>query len=218
MATRKVRLLPHQVAPATRRFARDLVEGCVRGMRETAMFGVTAVQKTANRTKPRPRATGQYDQAWAWQTTKHGAVLGHPSKQAYFVEAGRKPGKKPPRDAILEWIRIKRIFRNKRGDLKKHLRKPKVAKPGFEKPGHKGKARAVYLDKQTGKVRRGEAASRLYRRDAMETELAMIIQAKIGRVGTKPRWVLRRTMPAIVTRSKRESMLAVRAAIARVHP
>lgn len=45
---------------------------------------------------------------------------GKASDYAYYVEEGRKPGKWPPMDAIIEWMRIKRIQpRNENGSFKK---------------------------------------------------------------------------------------------------
>lgn len=195
MATRKVRLTPKQLGPVQRRFARDLVTQCKQAMVETAMFGVAAVARTTARTKPRPRATGQFEQSWSWQRTKHGAVLGNSSKQAFFVERGRNPGKRPPLDPILEWVRVKRIYRTKAGVLKKHLRGP----------GQSGRGKAA-------------KAARTAKRDQLERSLAFAVQAKIGKRGTKARWVLKRTMPTLGRYAKRELKAAVARAIENVRP
>ncbi len=45
---------------------------------------------------------------------------GSASEYAYYVEEGRKAGKRPPIDKILEWMKIKRIQpRNENGSFKK---------------------------------------------------------------------------------------------------
>jgi hypothetical protein len=45
---------------------------------------------------------------------------GKASEYAYYVEEGRKPGGRPPTDAILQWMKIKRIQpRNENGSFKK---------------------------------------------------------------------------------------------------
>jgi len=45
---------------------------------------------------------------------------GSASEYAYYVEEGRKAGKRPPTDKILEWMKIKRIQpRNENGSFKK---------------------------------------------------------------------------------------------------
>jgi hypothetical protein len=45
---------------------------------------------------------------------------GTASEYAYYVEEGRKAGKRPPIDKILEWMKIKRIQpRNENGSFKK---------------------------------------------------------------------------------------------------
>lgn len=187
---KRVNVTPRQLRPMFRRLQRDVLAGCKNAMVEGAMFGTTAVAKTTASSKPRPRATGAFENSWKWRKTRKGAILGNTSPQSFFVERGRQPGKKPPLEPILEWVKLKKKFRTKKGSLRK---------------AHAG-----------GIKGRGSKARKLARRDQLERSAAFAIQAKIGRVGTKARWPLKRAMPAISKRTYKELGKAVKHALSRV--
>lgn len=107
---------------------------CIEAMRETAMFAQTAVARTAARVRPKPRATGQYAQSWGVRNTRNGAVMGNSSRQSIWVERGRRAGKRPPLEPILEWVRVKRLVRTKGSRGKSRGRKrsrPDAAERGL---------------------------------------------------------------------------------------
>ena len=57
---------------------------------------------------------------------------GKAADYAYYVEEGRKPGRRPPTDAILQWMKIKKISpRNENGSFKKFAT-PKAGENAME--------------------------------------------------------------------------------------
>ncbi len=98
----KVAAMADDLGPTTQ-------EAIKRGLYEAALFGRTAIIKTSATTKPRPYATGTYEAAWRVMKSKDGALVGNPTLQSFFVERGRRPGKRPPLDPIIEWLKIKGI-------------------------------------------------------------------------------------------------------------
>ena len=102
-----------------RKMPRKIEAALVGGMRRTAQFGAAAVARSEAQASPRPYATGQYHRSWAWKPRPDGAVLGNSSKQSYWVEAGRKPGKQPPVVPLVEWVRVKRLAKRRGAGTRK---------------------------------------------------------------------------------------------------
>jgi hypothetical protein len=190
-------------------------------MIETAKFGVTAVQRMIRQTSPKPIATGSYTQSWGWIKTRTGAIMGSDARHSYFVEAGRKPGKMPPVEAILEWVKAKKIRFDKFGKVAVKRKKTALekahnktlrelskrhdpAKP--KKP--KGSKPPVYGPKKPRKP--SKAARKLLEH---QKAFAFMVALKIKHKGTKGRYVLLRTMPRIQKRAIRNSRIAVKRTI-----
>jgi hypothetical protein len=162
MTTVRIRS-PKDLAPAIRKLGKAVDRELVKGMRKAARYGATEVVRTAQTTHPRPRASGTYIRSWTVIKTKDGADLANTSRHAPFVEEGRRPGKQPPREAIVEWVKLKKM-----------------------------------------------ASSR-----AKVRGIAIAVARKIGRTGTRGRFVLKRTMPKIDVEARRQTVLAIKRAIAR---
>jgi hypothetical protein len=97
-----------------------------------------------------------------------GAVLSNSARHAIFVELGRRPGRQPPVQAILEWMIAKR-FRPARGsgDRDKQLRS--VARLIARKIGRKGtKGRHVLRRTMPGLQRRLRLEMAIAMRKAFE--------------------------------------------------
>ena len=105
-------------------------------MRSAARFGATAVLRESARTRPRPKASGAYERSWIVNRISDGATVSNSARHAIFVERGRKAGRAPPRDAILEWIRQKRLGKRRgrgrsRAERIAYLIQRKIAKRGI---------------------------------------------------------------------------------------
>lgn len=183
----------------------------VSGLRKAARFGHTAVQRTYARTRDpyKIRASGSYGQAFVIGETPVGAFLANAMFYAVFVERGRRKGKPPPLAPILEWVYQKRIAARPKPLIRvktpKNRKKPFIG-PRQQKAGG-GRAQKFGPRKKKGRKKRGGALQRLRaRRHAIRyaTDIAQRVRWKIAKHGTKGRWVLRRTMPAIAKRSARD--------------
>lgn len=115
-------------------YGEDAERAVVRGMRKAARFGHTAVQHTYTRTRDpfKIRASGSYGQAFITQDIPEGAILANAMFYAVFVERGRKKGRPPPFDPILEWVYQKRISARPKPITKP--RKPRARKPAPKTP------------------------------------------------------------------------------------
>lgn len=91
---------------------------------EKAMLNL-GVYRTVNGKKRRAVASDNLRKSLAYRyDSKYKRIdffaKGSASEYAYYVEEGRKAGKRPPTDKILEWMKIKRIQpRNENGSFKK---------------------------------------------------------------------------------------------------
>jgi hypothetical protein len=91
---------------------------------ERAMLNL-GVYRTVNGKKRRAVASDNLRKSLAYRyDNKYKRIdffaKGTASEYAYYVEEGRKRGKMPPTDKILEWMKIKRIQpRNENGSFKK---------------------------------------------------------------------------------------------------
>jgi len=161
---------------------------------KAARFGATAVVRTSAKTSPRPRASGTYDSAWFVTKLEDGAVLENSAGHAYFVEVGRRPGKRPPFNPILEWVYQKRL-----------AKRPRKGKRGVGPKDKKAPVNGAKIKKPKRPKRRVWAVT-----DA--EAFAEAVRWKIAVKGSPGRFPLKRTMPAIAKRAQRE----VRSALKRV--
>ena len=187
----KIVTTPRKFLPMLLKMNKAMEGAAKAALRDAAAYGTKAVQREIGRSRPKPVATGDYRRSWTWEPTKRGAILGSLARQSYWVEAGRKAGKRPPMEAILRWVRAKKIHATKRGDLKAALRRP-------------------------GESGRKSKAKRLARLARLDVGLAYAIARKIGKEGTPPRWVLRRALPSIGQKAKKWTREGVRRELGRL--
>jgi len=188
-------------------------------MVKTAEFGLGAVRRTTRQTSPKPIAHGTYDQAWEIKKTKTGAVLGNSARHSIFVEVGRRPGKMPPLEPILEWVKIKRFKFDKQGKVvKKGQGKKRKGSAKKKSPGQRAADKAQrdlaakYGPTGSGggpqapkKPKGAKKPSKAALRKAEHQEaFAWMVARAIGKRGTQGRYVLLRTMPRIQKYAKRE--------------
>jgi hypothetical protein len=155
----------------------------IKSMHEAVRWGLaTAVRDTK---REGATATNTFAQAWFARTSNDGAMLGNSAAHAVFVERGRKPGKQPPVSVIEDWIEAKKLVSNK------------PAKPPRESRRIRG---------PTGNISGAKQRSRLQgiHRKLRITAMALAIARKIGRKGTKGRWILRDLVPRMYSKFKRE--------------
>jgi len=154
-------------------------------------------------------ASRTFIQAWFTKRIPGGAIVGNSAAHAVFVERGRKPGKMPPVTVIEEWIKLKRIAKD-RAPSAKEARKAVIGKgPSGNISGAKQRARLQRDIKLRSKIFRSKPA-RAYRRDLMIKAMALSIARKIGRKGTKGRFILRNIAPKMATRYWRETRQRMR--------
>jgi hypothetical protein len=200
----RVNLTSPRQLPAALRKHEILVERAMRkAMIKTARFGITAVQKTIRQTDPKPYAFGTYSQSWAIQKTKTGAIFGSSAKHSIFVEVGRRPGRMPPLEPILEWVRIKRLGIPKATKkIGAKTRRPATKKTASQKAANAAKRSAAGTG---GKPKRSKKPSKgAIKKANAQRSFAFMVQRKIGKKGTKGRYILLRTMPTIQKRADKE--------------
>ena len=92
------------LADLIRSLASKAPQAVVTGLQESAMLLQAQVQSTIAHSDPIPVDVGQYKATWGKHNTPDGAQVGNTSKQATFVERGRRKGKAPPADALVPWV------------------------------------------------------------------------------------------------------------------
>ena len=109
----------------------------VRGFRKAARFGHTALQYTYTRTRDpwKIRASGSYGQAFITQDIPEGALLANAMFYAVFVERGRRKGRPPPLEPILEWVYQKRLSARPKPLPKPRKPRKRKQKPSSPPPG-----------------------------------------------------------------------------------
>jgi len=151
------------------------------------------------------RATGTYEQSFSSHETPDGAVVGNASEHAVFVELGRRPGRRPPLDAILKWLVNKGLV-----SLKLPRISDREARKGdyAERGGVTGEARS---GKQRARLkaiqkRRAEAFKRRQRKKHVMAAMgqAFGIQKKIGKRGTTGHRIMRSVHRDVQRYVKRE--------------
>ena len=156
---------PKELGPALRRLGRNMNTAAVSALRKTARWGAAEALRVSATSDPRPRARGTFERSFVVTKLPDGAALSNSAAHAVFVERGRRPGRMPPVQAIVDWMIAKKLARGRSPD----------------------QLRAV----------------------------ALRIARKIGRRGTKGRFVMRRTMPGMATRLRLELALEMRKAFER---
>lgn len=87
---------------------RDLERKLILAMRRSATRSFGAIMVSIASTRPHPPAdTGRYKASWAVERTPDGAILYNPLLYAILIELGRRPGRWPPRDVIMAWVKRK---------------------------------------------------------------------------------------------------------------
>ena len=159
---------PKDLGPALRKLGRQMDRAAVEALRKTARWGAAEALRVSATSTPRPRARGTFERSFVVTKLPDGAVLSNSARHAIFVEIGRRPGKPPPVQAIIEWLIAKR-FKPARGsgDRDKQLRS--VARLIARKIGRKGtKGRHVMRRTVPGMRRRLRLELALAMRKAFE--------------------------------------------------
>lgn len=171
------------------------------GLRKAARFGQTAAVRTTTRVRDpfRIRASGTYGNSWQALDIPDGAIVVNTAAHAVFVERGRRPGKMPPKDPIENWVYQKRLVRRKR--IKKTSSASRTGSNGHRKK-NTGSGRKI--------KRRNLNRSRSAFHGMTADEVVHIVRLKIARKGTKGRFVLRKTMPQISKRARRDVRIELR--------
>lgn len=169
------------------------------GARYGAARGVTHARRAGL------RATGTYEQSFVAHETDSGAVVGNTAEHAVFVELGRRPGRRPPLDAILKWLVNKGLISLKlpRMSDREARRQDYQQRGGVtgEARGGKQRARLRMLSK-----RRAEAVKRGARKKAVMAAMgqAFGVQKKIGARGTTGYRIMRSVHKDVSRYVKRE--------------
>lgn len=152
------------------------------------MVQVTAAQKVD--------ATGQFKRQWKVVRFPGGAATANTSPYASSVEAGRGAGRMPPVDAIEKWILAKGIRPRKPptvGRAEALRATSKSRRITGDVTGGKQRKRLRANIKLYAKIYRSKPA-RTLRHANMIAGLALGIARKIGKKGTKPKWLLREAL------------------------
>jgi hypothetical protein len=182
-----------------------------KAFRDTARFGVAAALRTSAKTKPRPKASGTYENSFVVTKVPGGAVLSNSAKHAIFVERGRKPGRRPPQGPITEWVYLKRLAKRPKPKFMRDAPKSpmlRAAEKWLRDEQRKNKSGGDPKKRGPKKPKRKEKRSR-WQVDDVE-DFVEKVRWKIAKKGIPGRYVLRRTMPIIAKRAKREIGKAIR--------
>lgn len=102
-----------------RKLEKECPRAVERGMRDASlMLRGALVQVAIKQADPQPVDQGQYKSAWGGRDVPGGAQVFNLTKQAFFIERGRKKGKMPPHAPIREWVRRKGIYKDRLDELK----------------------------------------------------------------------------------------------------
>lgn len=169
----------------------------VEALQESARFGVAAIQKKIDTTKPhKPVDTGQYRRAWYARNDQDGAVIRNSEKYAIIIEVGRRPGAKmPPFQPILEWVIRKKLAAKK----PKKKGKPKQGTGPDPLAGLRNrarqKARGAGGFKPPKRKKRGRRQKKKLDEHAKAILIAKAIQKNIKKKGIRPKKPAERALP-----------------------
>ena len=185
---------PAALGRAMQRTLENVQRAMARASVETARWGVTRiVQETAGR---KVDASAQFKRQWKVIRAPGVAATANTSPYAEFVERGRGPGRQPPLDAIRQWIIAKGLVPRQPGGVSM-----KAARAALSKT--RRVTGDVYGAKQRARIRRQintyakiykSKPARQARHRMLITGMALGIARKIGRKGTKAKWLLRDTL------------------------
>lgn len=109
----------HKFPEELRKLEKKLPRAVERGLREASlMLRGALVQIAIKKADPQPVDQGQYKLAWGGRDVPGGAQVFNLTKQAFFIERGRRPGKMPPLSPIREWVRRKGIWKDRFAELR----------------------------------------------------------------------------------------------------
>lgn len=179
---------------------------------QTARWGVARmVRETAGR---KVDATAQFKRAWKVVKFKDGAATANTSPYASFVEAGRGAGRMPPVKALEAWILAKGLKPKKPPTVSRKEALRAVSKSNRvtgDVSGGKQRKRIKANIRLYAKIYKSKPAATLRHRE-MLAALALGIARKIGKRGTKAKWLLR----SVLDEFKREAAKNYTAAVKRV--
>lgn len=201
-----VRIKVRDLAELDRRL-KSLEPNIQRGLRAVALRGARlgATRGVSHARSAGIRATGTYEQSFVAHATAEGAVVGNTSEHAVFVEVGRRPGRRPPLDAILKWLVNKGLIslRLPRMPDREARRGDFAANGGVTGEANSGRQRARLRAIQK---RRAEAFKRRQRKRHVAAAMgfAFGVQRKIGAKGTKGRRIMRAVARDVAKYVRRE--------------
>lgn len=135
---------PKQLGPAVRKLTAQMDRAVVKALQLTARYGATQAVRVSAMTSPRPRATGTFERSFVVTKLPDGALLSNSAGHARFVEVGRKAGKQPPVQAIMQWM----IAKGMAAQLNSESEQLVVARAIARKIGRRG-IKGRYVMKRT---------------------------------------------------------------------
>lgn len=186
---------------------RKLTPTMEKGLRAIAVKGARfgAVRGVVHARRAGIRASGTYEQSFTAHETTDGAVVGNTAEHAVFVEVGRRPGRRPPLDAILKWLVLKGLISLKLPRMSdREARRQDYAKNGGV-TGEANSAKQRARLKAIGR-RRVERYKRAVRKKHVMAAMgfAFGVQKKIGARGTTGRRIMRKVHGDVARYVKRE--------------
>ncbi len=229
---------PAALGRAMQRTLENVQRAMQRSAVETARWGVARmVRETAGR---KVDASSQFKRQWKVVKFPGGAATANTSPYAQFVEAGRRPGGAPPIAAIMKWAKdkglaskrakgdkqkpkakkkVRRVKVKKRKANLRRLPKPKRIPSNIHHPKSLGfrKGFDYGIDSETKKVvgyRRlgGKRPARARKVFAVKNLrlFAILVARKIGRKGTKAKWLLRDVLDDFRREAQKNYLAAVK--------
>lgn len=178
-----------------------------KGLRAIALKGAQfgATRGVTHSRRAGIRASGTYEQSFVAHATEAGAVVGNTAEHAVFVEVGRRPGRRPPLDAILKWLILKGLISLKLPAMSDREARRQISASG------KGVTGNVYGGKQRQRLRaiakrRVERYKRAVRKKHVMAAMGMAfaVQKKIGARGTTGKRIMRKVHRDVARYVKRE--------------
>ena len=190
-STVSIRGGPKALSRAMTRTLENVHRAMQRAAVDVARWGVTRMVQESTE---KATATAQFKRQWKVVKFPGGAATANTSPYAAMVEAGRGAGRMPPVKAIEAWILAKKGIRPKKPPTvsrKEALRATsKAHRITGDVSGGKQRKRMRANIKLYAKIYRSKPA-RTYRYANLIAGMALGIARKIGKKGTKPKWLLR---------------------------